>query len=126
MFFLLSALAYSLVGDETKPAEKAKPLGGELFNNIRILMDLDAGNVEAARQRVNDDSMVRIFAILERLQFTTNSETLSSQPALRAAAKYWGKTNLPANLEIFPMRDASVSNEVHRALAIVSRELDKK
>jgi hypothetical protein len=77
----------------------AKEKAGELYRKIRILEDLDRGDIKAVRQKLNEDSMVLVVQILQGVEFSTNKDILYGQPGLRAAAKYWGKKDcLPIRL----------------------------
>jgi hypothetical protein len=127
---ILSALAFTLSAQEhnktaqTKRGSYATP-EGVLFDNIYLLMDLDAGDVQAARSKLNDRSMQCILGIMESTGFSTNREDLANQPGLRAAAKYWGGKPLPA----IPIPDEALrlemSNRMVSALSVVREELEK-
>ena len=96
----------------------------ELFRDIRLLQDMDSGNLESARQKLEDDSMTRVLTILEGVGFTTNKEVLCSQPGLRAVAKYWEHKNLPASALVFQSEETS--NYVYRAIGIVRTGLEQR
>jgi hypothetical protein len=106
-------------------AGRTRPSNAELYFDIYVLKDLDSGDLRSARERVNDDCMFRIFQILERIDYTTNKDTLLSEPGLRAAARYWGHKELPTNAAVFNI-EPRLSNTFYHALSVVSMELDKK
>ena len=96
----------------------------ELFRDLRLLQDMDSGNLESARQKLEDDSMTRVLTILEGVGFTTNKEALYNEPGLRAVVKYWGHTKLPSSALIF--QSPETSNYVYRAIGIVRAEYERR
>jgi hypothetical protein len=120
--FLAAVLVCPLSGDQRTETE---PATGELIRNVELLRDLDAGDLKSARRRLNADSMVRIFTIMESVGFATNKDILCSEPGLRAAARYWGKgRSLPPGLLTLEVSYPVVSNQIADALRIVRSELD--
>ena len=106
-------------------AKDVNPTNAELYRDILLLMDLDAGNLKSARQKLNEDSMFCVLFIMESVAFTTNKDVLYSQPGLRAAAKYWGNKSLPTDMVYFQMNDPSLSNRIYNTIKIVRTELDR-
>jgi len=100
----------------------------EVFLIINVLKDLDRGDVKSARQRLADDCMFQLVAVLDGLDFTTNRDALLGQPALRAAARYWGGKPLPVTAEsmIFTPGNPTLSNGLYQALEAVRSEYDRK
>ncbi len=97
----------------------------EVVFDISVLQDLDRGDLVEARRKLNDDCMVRVFTIIEAVNFSTNKDVLSAQAGLRAAARYWRGKQLPTNLLVFDMSEPIQSNTVYQALTIVRGELDR-
>jgi len=115
---IIAPLVFGIFGAGREKSQY-NPWSYEIMRDIRILQDLDAGDLKSARQKLNENSMECVFAILETVRFTTNRDTLFTQPGLRAAAKYWGDKELPIN-------DTVISYKVHEALTIVKSELERQ
>ncbi len=114
-----------LVLGGTQPVRISRP-SAELMRNMQLLSDLDAGNLRSARQRLSDDSIVRIFDILESHEFTTNKDVLYDEPGMRAAAKRWGHRPLPEGSVVLQMDYPTISNLIYSALGIVKDELNAR
>jgi hypothetical protein len=99
---------------------------GNLIDNLYLLRDLDNGDLESVRRRLNENSMYCILGILESANFSTNSETLFKHPGLRAASKFWATNTLPE----IPIPDHSLrtemSNRIHTSLVIDWSELERQ
>lgn len=119
--FLVGTFVCALAGDDVSPISAPN---SELMRNVQLLRLIDLGDLTSARRWLNDDSMSRIFAILNTVEFTTNADVLFSQPGLRAAAKYW--TNLPTNVVSVPISEPTVSNAIYSALDAVRKDLRMK
>ncbi|HWQ91359.1 MAG TPA: hypothetical protein VN673_06790 [Clostridia bacterium] len=97
----------------------------EMYLCVNVLRDIDVGNLESARRRLNEECMYRVFCILEEINFRTNKDVLLQQPGLRAAARYWGNRPLPTDSEILS-QSTVVSNQIRDALTIVGKDLDAR
>jgi hypothetical protein len=101
---------------------KAYEETGQLFRNIRVLQDLDQGDIKAARQKLEDQSMTLIGYILESNNFSRDNAILYNQPGLRAAARYWGAKPLPSNSSVLTL-SPTLSNNIFFAIHVVDQHL---
>ncbi|PWU12324.1 MAG: hypothetical protein C5B50_21770 [Verrucomicrobia bacterium] len=119
LLLLVSLGAWPRSGQQPSPLS---PNSSELLRNVGLLRDLEAGNAELVRQKLMEDSMERIVFILDELGYTTNKDSLYSDPSLRAASKYWGSGPLPQGLLTLELDYPVVSNRIAVALATVATE----
>ncbi|HEX4265612.1 MAG TPA: hypothetical protein VH597_14845 [Verrucomicrobiae bacterium] len=118
VFFLIFAIAEGIVWK----TERAHQAVVEIEKNTAILKDLDAEDTKAAREKLNDDSMILLVNVLDRIEFSTNKEVLCAEPGLRVAARYWGKDRLPVNSPTL-IGSPVLSNQVFHAISAVAAEL---
>ncbi len=101
--------------------EDSKRSEGELMRSISLLDDLNANDLNAARDRLNMDATVYLLSVLANCNFTTNKNVLVQRPGIRAAARVWGAGGIPDT----PVIDADTRALIQQKLVITRNEMQR-